>query len=76
MLLITDATFLGVSSGEGQRGAYYNISFMSDNEPFRLNATKEAYEKAKDLDFGFECKLHVSARLFDRNWILRVIDLT
>lgn len=75
MNLNSDGVFIGVNTGQGQRGAYYNISVMSDGEPYRLNATAEAYNIAKDFEFGTECRFTIAARLYDRSWILRIVDI-
>lgn len=75
MNLVGDCRVVGVSTGEGQRGTYYNVSVICDGEPFRLACTQNVYNLAKTLEFGAERKLVVDLRLYGRDWGLRITDL-
>lgn len=75
MILQGDCRVIGASSGEGQRGTYYNVSVTSDGEPYRLGCTQEVYSKAKTLEFGAEMRMFIDMRLYGRVWGLRVTGL-
>lgn len=74
MLTVTDSKIIGCSKGEGQRGTFYNVSFMNEGEPYRISCTKEIYELATNCDFGEEKRLVLDLRLYGREWGVRVVD--
>lgn len=67
---------IGASSGEGQRGIWYNVSIVdNDGEALRLNCNKGVFDAAKNLPFGSEITFVIDARLYGRDWGVRAIDL-
>lgn len=54
MIVYTDSLILGVKTGTTERGTWFNVSCLVDEEPFQLSASKEAYEIAKSCEFGTE----------------------
>ena len=74
MIVYTDSLILGVKTGTTERGTWFNVSCLVDDEPFQLSASKEAYEIAKSCDFGTEKRMVAELRLYQGNWRLRVLS--
>lgn len=74
MIVYTDSLILGTKTGSTERGTWYNVSVMINDEPFQLSASKEAFELAKSCEFGTEKKMIAELRLYQGNWRLRALS--
>lgn len=75
MVLKGFGKFIGTQAGSSQRGPWYNVNFAIDGEPEKFRASPEAYNKCLTFEFGQEATIDIDVRMYDRQWILRVIDV-
>ena len=73
MVIHTDATIIGSKTGTTERGTWYNVSLVINDEPYQLSATKEAFDVCNNAEFGKEMEMIAELRLYQGNWRLRVI---
>ena len=74
MVIHADSIIIGAKSGTTERGTWYNVSLVINEEPYQLSATKEAFNVCNNAEFGKEMKMIAELRLYQGNWRLRVLD--
>lgn len=73
MVIHTDAKIIGSKSRATERGTWYDVSLVIDDEPYQLMATKEAYDVCNNAEFGTEMEMIAELRLYQGSWRIRVI---
>lgn len=67
--------YLGIQSGEGQRGRYYNFSFMLDGETYSIRCSEEVAIASGKLSFGDEVTIHLELRNYRGDWFPRIVEM-
>lgn len=64
--------YIGRNSGTSQRGPWYQISVVTDGEPYTLRCRPHVFERAGAFNFGDEFDFDIELRVYDRSWNLTV----
>lgn len=68
--------FLGVSSGEGQRGKFYEISFLIDGDTYKIRCDDNVFAEGAKLHLGDDVELRLELRNYRGDWFPRIKGLT
>lgn len=72
MNLVTDGKYVGCKMGSSKNGNWYQLSFVSDGDPFTIRCTDQAYNDAQSLDFGSDMQIEVNLRKYQNDWLPRI----